>query len=280
MASASTILNGINEDLGAMRSRWGAKNVQAVLNRQIGTNNKQIPPIGKMRALYNYYRALYPASVPISYSFLRCDTLLSQQSEIKFNVNETSTQPAALTTERRLRLNDTFEVSDVAIYLWKNTSSAGVFPSLQTRKLYTYVNPFVFATAAEQAALESIYNSGRLAFKLGDKILFEGVDCLRFLRIPTTQEGAVTATTITTANAITLYRAPRDGYSSAAYPFDDNVPALTLSGNGPNYYSIYLPESIDMGTADPTLQKNYCTLWLRGFQCQNGAQQKNKKFSV
>lgn len=269
----------LNDDIGKLMNKHGRVAVQKALRGKIGMNNKEIPPVGKMRALYNYYRALYPPSIPISYSYLRCDTALAQTGEIKFNVNETSAQPAILTTERRLRLNDTFEVSDVAIYLWMNVQAAGVYPLNQTRKLYTYVNPFIWGGAGEAAALESIYNSGRLAFKLGDKILFEGVDCLRFMRIPTTQEGQVLATTITTANAVTLYRAQRDGYTDAGYPFDDNVPALTLSGNGPNYYSIFLPESINMASPTAT-QLNYCTLWLRGFQCQNGALQKNKKFSV
>lgn len=270
--------DSLNDDIGRLKQKWGVKNLQNALRKKIMVNNREIPPVGKMRSLYNYYRALYPASIPISYSFLRCDTALSQQSEIKFQVNATSAQPAPLTTERRLQLNDTFEVSDVAIYLWNNLQTAGV-PLNQTRRLYTYVNAFVWAGVGEAAALESIFNSGRLAFKLGDKILFDGVDCLRFMRVPTSQEGTVTATTITTANAVTLYRLSRDGYSSAGYPFDDNVPALTLSGNGPNYYSIYLPESVNM--ASPTAgQINYCTLWLRGFQCQNGALQRNKKFSV
>lgn len=271
--------NTLNDDIGRLINKHGRNRLQSALRAKIGVNNKEIPATGKMRALYNYYRALYPPNIPISYSFLRCDALLGQQSEIKFNVNATSGIPAPLTTERRLQLNDTFEVSDVAIYFWMNIQSGGVYPLNQTRRLYTYINPFVFAGTGEAAALESVYNSGRLAFKLGDKILFEGVDCLRFLRIPTTQEGNVTATTITTGNVITLYRAPRDGYSSAMYPFDDNVPALTLSGNGPNYYSIYMPESVNMASPTAT-QLNYCTLWLRGFQCQNGALQKNKKFSI
>jgi len=271
----------INEELNGIFRKYPRGKVVTALRRKIGVNNKEIPAITKMRSLYNYYRALYPASVPISYSYLRCDVLLSQQQEIRFNVNETSNIPQALATERRLKLNDTFEVSDVAIFLWNNIGAGDpvVYPSGQTRKLYTYVNPFIFSGANEAANLESIYNSGRLTFKLGDKILFEGVDCLRFLRVPTTQEGTVVATTITSANVETVYRQGRDGYSSAMYPFDDNVPALTLSGNGANYYTIQLPESINL--ASPTaLHQNYCTLWLRGFQCQNGAMQTNKKFSI
>lgn len=276
--------NNLADDIGRLFIKHPRNLVVEALRRKIGVNNREIPATGKMRSLYNYYRALYPASVPISYSYLRMDTQLGQQQEIKFNVNETSNIPQALVTERRLKLNDTFEVSDVAVYIWKATARTGVINQpLQTCKLYTYVNPFIFSgagTPVEAARLESIYNSGRLTFKLGDKILFEGVDVIRFMRIPTSQEGTVTATTITSADVETVYRQPRDGYSSAMYPFDDNVPALTLSGNGANYYTIQLPESIDLRSDNPDDSVNFCTLWLRGFQCQNGAMQTNKKFSV
>lgn len=269
-------LNALAEDIGRIYGKHGRQKVLNFFRGKIGVNNREIPPTGKMRALYNYYRALYPADVPISYSYLRADVQLGNNSEIKFKINE-SDAGSTLVTERRLNLNDTFEVVDAAIFLWQVPTMVGVPTDLlQKQRLYTYPNVSRFG-ATLAAALESIYNSGKIIFKLGNKILYDGIDCLRFYRVPTSQEGQVTAAYINSGGVDTTFTIDRDGYSSASYPFDDNVPALTLSGNGKNNYSISLPESVDMTKANFNV---YATLWLRGFQCQNGAQQSNKKMNV
>lgn len=276
-------LSALADDIGRLNKKFGRQAVIKHFQKQIGVNNREIPATGKMRALYNYYRALYPASVPISYSFLRSDVLLGETSEIKFHVNESDGN--SIVTERRLNLNDTFEVVDLAIYLWTvPTTGDPPVPTakFQQSKLYTYINPFIFAGATEASRMESIYNSGKIIFKLGNQILYDGIDCLRFLRIPTSQEGQITAATQNIAGdtPVVVGRIPRDGYSNAHYPFDDNIPALTLSGNGKNSYVLTLPESINLAPTAGQNRQNYISLWVRGFQCQNGAQQSNKKMTM
>lgn len=276
-------LNAIADDIGKIYQKHGRKKVLNFLRGKMNNNNREIPPTGKMRALYNFYRALYPANVPISYSFLRLDTLLGNTQEIKFTVNE-SNAGTTLPTERRLSLNDTFEVVDIStmLYTVPSTAAGNGVPTkkLQTCRMYTYPNSFVFNDSAndESRNLESIFNSGKVVFKLGNQILYDGIDCLRFLRVPTSQEGTVSAAFINSGGVNTVYRIDRDGYSSAAYSFDDNVPALTLSGNGKNAYSIQLPESINLSPVAVN-RSNYATLWIRGFQCQNGTMQDNKKMA-
>ena len=89
-------------------------------------------------------------------------------------------------TEQRLKLQDTFYVSEIGLYLVKNPSAgsnAGV--------PYTYPNPFVFPTGG--APLYAIYTGGFLSLVVNGSVIIEELDCQQFLMIPQTQQTAAFA---------------------------------------------------------------------------------------
>jgi len=248
------------------------------VKRAIFTGNKEIPPTTPGRALYNFFRAVYPANVPLPMSHLRADTLLESNSEIKFSINATdNTGAGTLKTERRLVITNTFEVLEISIRIYTVTTTAGV-PNVkfQTRKLYTYANPFVFAGANEADALQSIFNAGKLVYRLDNEILYPAIDCNRFERVPTTQEGTIT--TVTDAGVV-VGRNLRDGVDANSN-FIENIPSNTLNGNGQNEYAIQLPEAIDMAPPAGQNRLNYACIVLRGFEGISGTKQLNRKVSV
>lgn len=266
-------INAVLEGIGK-KYKMGAKKVRSL----IATYNKELPALTPQRALYNYFRGVYPPSVPLPMSYLRADSILGANSEITFNINETTTGVGnKLPVERRLKLNNTFEVLDIAIVFYTMPTTAGVpNQKFQTRKLYSYINPFIFATAAEQIALESVYNSGRIQYKLDENVLYPAIDCLRFLRVPVTQEGTIT--TVTDAGVV-VGRNLRDGWEDR-FPFTEMIPSLTLNGNGGNNFTIQMPESVDMAPVAGENRSNYCALLIRGFEGISGTQQSNRKRSV
>lgn len=242
----------------------------------IKRGNNEIPPVSQDRALFNYYRAAYPANIPLPMSHLRSDALLGTTGEIVFNIN--ATQAATiLPTERRLSLNNTFEVLYATVKLWTwDTTRA---PKLQTSLMYTYVNPFVFNSGAgvEAQNLNSIYNSGKLLYKLDNQILYPAIDCGRFERVPVSQEGQITACD---AAGTVVGRILRDGYNEYQWEYGEMIPSLTLNGNGQNLFLIQLPESIDLAPDPAAKRINYASLILHGFEGIAGTQQRNRKRAV
>ena len=136
--------------------------------------------------------------------------------------------------------------------------------------------PFYFRGSGRGAALESIYNSGKVQFKLDENVLYPAIDCLRFLRAGVTQEGTIT--TVTDAGVV-VGRNLRDEWQDK-FPFTEMIPSLTLNGNGGNNFTIQLASSIDMAPLVGQARNNYCSLILRGFEGISGTQQSNRKRSV
>lgn len=271
---------GLNYDVEEMINGLSRKHKisKAQVKKMIFQSNKEIPPTSPARALYNFFRQLYPANVPLPMSHLRADTLLDNNSEINFAINATdNTGAGTLKTERKLVITNTFEVLDISLRIYTIPTTAGV-PNVkfQTRKLYTYVNPFIFAGANEADALQSLFNSGKLIYRLDNETLYPAIDCNRFEKVPTTQEGTIT--TVTDAGVV-VGRALRDGIDSGSN-FIENIPSNTLNGNGQNTYSVQLPEAIDMNPPAGQNRLNYACLVLRGFEGISGTKQTNRKVGV
>ena len=251
--------------------------------------NAVIPGHGFRRSFYNYLKAKWePAhtGVIIQESFLRSDVLLGTASSYTFSVNESDGANVngltILPTTQRINQNDVFEACEWALVVWnQNTKDSTPY---STRRLYTYPNPNVFTGGAvagvtEADAIESLYNGGTLNVKVGTTTLIQNLDTFRFLRVPTSQEGTVTAAAEDTGTSVyNTYKIARDGYNNAAFPFDENIPFLTLNGNGKNTVSLDLVEGVNFnpafyGHADSA---NYVSLYVRGFLVANGAKQANR----
>lgn len=260
----------VEETINALSRKFGI--TKAKVRAAIMRNNNDIPPTTPNRALYNFFRSVYPANVPLPMSHLRADALLTNNTEIIFVINQTGgTTPQPV--ERRLPITNTFEVLEISLRIYKIATST---TSKQTAKLYTYVNPFIFngGGGTEAAALQSIFTAGQLQYRLDNEILYPAIDCNRFEVVPTTQEGTVTAVD----NAGVVFgRQQRDGVEKTSN-FIENIPSNTLNGNGQNTYLIKLPEAVNMAGTGST--ENWACLVLRGFEGISGTKQANRKVSV
>ena len=272
-------MDELSEDLGRMLKRFTPQQVKAALVQKGIKFNQQIPPVGnsgKWRGLYNFFRVRYPQNIPVTYSYLRADVQLGQTQTISFAINETDNSIPKLITERRLKLNDTFECVDVALLLYTNDAATIATLPLSTSRLLTYDNPFVFDTTNEAERLYAIYNVGQLKFKLSNETLFDGIACRDFYRVPTSQAGLAVSAVYNGVAPVVTGRISRDGYNNEGWPFMDLSPSLTLSGNGANSFTIELPESVNFAPSSGT-RKNYASLIIRGYQAQGGTSQSNRK---
>jgi len=120
-----------------------------------------------MRATYNALKRKFnvgKSSVIITPGYLRSEQVLSTQNQINFPilVNE-GTAPRS--TERRLGISDAFVITDLGIRIGRLTG-AGVQLTPGPIQLESFMNPAIFTVAAEQAALNTMYN-GFLSVKVG-----------------------------------------------------------------------------------------------------------------
>lgn len=269
----------LSEDIGRLIGKHGREKVGKFMQK-IAFNNKEIQPAGaggNKRAMYNFLKASYPPDVIISESYLRADVLLGTANTYTFPVLSQDAKNVANlpSTTKSLDQNDTFEVVDFCLMIW-TIANTGTIPNAATRRLYTYPNATVFAGAGEADALDGLYFGSELEYKLGTTTIYPALDCLRFYRVPTSQQGVTTAAIAGPVQ----YTIPRDGWPNSMYPWQAPLPALTVSGNSKAKFSLsYEGTSITMSPLAAQNRNNYVTLYLRGFLCSNGAKQDNKKFS-
>ena len=199
--------------------------------------NEAIAGHNYKRSFYNYLKAKWhPAKtgVILQPSFLRSDVLLGNGTSYTFSINDndgaTPNGNAVLSTTQRINQNDVFEACEWAIVLWTQDTKNN--PPVSTNILYTYANPTVFSGAAvagvtEAQAMGAIYFGGSLKIEISTTTILRTLDCLRFQRVPTSQQGTVTAAIAGPVE----YLIARDGYEGVDYMFDETVPFLRVRAN-------------------------------------------------
>lgn len=265
----------LSEDIGRLYGRYGQTKVQQFFKR-LNNANREIPPTSNnKRAMYNFTRSSYPKSVVISPSFLRSDLKLGNDSSYNFSILKSDIQAGTVlpNTSVLLDQNDTFELTKIFIGIW--TIAVSTPPPAQQSRIYSYPNKTVFDNVGESTALDGLFWGGRLLIEVGTDKIFPKVDLLRFLRVPTSQQGTVSAVNAAGGDSIIGY----DGYSTEDYPWMDSVPGITISGNGKYTFNVSLPQAQSLAPV-AGLRDNYMCLYLRGLLCSNGAKQQNRKFSV
>lgn len=222
----------------------------------------------------------------------------STLNSINFNVLQN--QGTVRATERRLNVTDMFTVTHWALYLVKAGGQPAVAPfgggtaatdsDIATARNWTYPNPYVFSTAAnglptfltnnpatamtpftqESNNMYSIYN-GFINVTIDREVVIDSFDCLRFLRVPASQQQmAQAAAAITPAAATIGYSAGAtfDQWESANYGFSEVDPQFTLNGIGDNNINITLPAPVSLAGTSST---NFVFLQLRGIRWQNAS---------
>lgn len=189
----------------------------------------------------------------LSQSFLRFEQLLTiNKSTYRFPIlaneqNEDATN--ARTTEKRLKLQSAFYVTEMMVYLANAATTTSTDLVLQT-----YPNPVIFPlakTATGGSAFYIFYN-GQMNITVNNYKIVPGLDLERFLRVPQTQLITGTAGTV-----------PITQFDGSEMNFVE--PNIVMIGSKDTELSISLPTSITTIEATPT----YAVIMMRGLLAQN-----------
>lgn len=265
-----------------------AKSVKMTRERFLKVIHEENQAIGGhnfKRTFYNYLKAKWKprhTGVILQPGYLFSSCLLGNGTSYTFSINENDGNTNAngqvvLSTTQRINQNDVFEACEWAVVIYTQDTTNN--PPFSTRILYTYENPFIFSGAAvagvtEAQAMGAIYWGGSLKIEISTTTILRNLDCLRFRRVPTSQQGVVQAAI---AGPVT-YTIPRDGFDNVDYMFDETVPFLTFNGNGNNVISLTLADGLNLTPTNYSRSNaaNYVALYVRGFLAANGAKQSNR----
>lgn len=195
--------------------------------------------------------------------YLRLETVAPSAAQSVFNFNTLDTSGIKTATERRLKLSDTFTITDISFYLGTGsaTSDAPTAAQYATQKLNTWPNPQVTAIGATQAAeLEALYN-GFLSLRIDTTTFLDSIPMRQFYRVGTSQQGVGTATGVTPVQA--------NEWTSSMYGKNELLPTIELNGQSNIEFSINLPNATDCSGASTYFVN--LVLILQGFLNQGGA---------
>lgn len=221
----------------------------------------------RKQALFNEKAGQYARAGVISTpSYLRLEALATgSTSQFLFNTLDTSGTKSV--TERRLKLNDTFTITDIAFYIQADAATTVNAPTDSERskgRLYTYPNPNVTAIGAKSDELEAIYN-GYLQLRIDSTTFVDAFAMRSFYRVGTSQ--AVTAAP--NQNGISRDEWPLSNFGRA-----EMLPSIELNGQANIEWSVNLPTAQDCSA--PASSYINLVLVLFGFLNQGAASVQDK----
>lgn len=174
--------------------------------------------------------------------FLRLETgQVPASATSVFNFNTLDTSGTKTVTERRLKLADTFTITDISFYVGAFTM-AGTSPTnseIAKQRLFTYPNPGYAGFAAKDDELEAIYN-GYLSLRIDTTTFLDSVPMRQFYRVGTSQSVAAG----TNQNGI-----GRDEWPLSMYGKTELLPTIELNGQANIEFAINLPNATDCSAA-------------------------------
>jgi hypothetical protein len=237
--------------------------------RQIDAQGGNIIPakaFSRKQAVFNEKAALYASQGVITTpGYLRLETLApynTATSSISFNTLDTSGSKTC--TERRLKLNDTFTITDISFYLGSGvngaTNETPTAAQYSVQQLNTFPNPNnpSFVTSFDE--LESLYN-GFLSLRVDTTTFLDSIPMKQFYRVATSQKGVGSATP---AQAIQA-----DEWPLSMYGRTELLPTIELNGQSNIEWSITLPNATNLSPT--SLRFTNMVLILQGFLNQGAA---------
>ena len=195
--------------------------------------------------------------------YLRLETVAPSAAQSVFNFNTLDTSGVKTATERRLKLADTFTITDISFYLGYGSATADAPTAAQfaTQKLTTWPNPQITEIGATQAAnLEAIYN-GYLSLRIDTTTFLDSIPMRQFYRVGTSQQGVLGGTGGTAVQA--------NEWPLAMYGKNELLPTIELNGQANIEFSINLPNATDCSGASTYFVN--LVLILQGFLNQGAA---------
>jgi hypothetical protein len=249
------------------------------LREQFGT---RIPALGgdivaaksfsRNQSLYNEKASQYAKQGIITTpSYLRLEQTATTVATSVINFNTLDTSGTKTVTERRLKLNDTFTVTDMAFYIIADNSGTINSPTDSERskaRMFTYPNPNITAIGNKTDELEAIYN-GFLSLKIDSTTFIDSFPMRSFYRVGTSQAGVG-------SSATSNVQIPRDEWPLMNFGRSELLPSLELNGQANIEWSITLPVAQDLSAAASTTTFIAFGLILNGFLNQGAASVQQK----
>jgi hypothetical protein len=234
----------------------------------LGGNIVAAKAFSRKQAVFNEKAQQYARQGVITTpGYLRLETLLATTgaatslNTIGFNTLDTSgtKQP----TERRLKLSDTFTITNVSFYIGGLASATVAAPTAVEQakeELHTFPNTQVACIGAMSDEIEAIYN-GYLSLRIDTTTFLDSIPMRQFYRVGDVQQGTITATGGATTN--------KSSWLSNMYGNTIMLPTIELNGQSNIEWTITLPTSVPY--TQPPLTFTNAVLVLEGFLNQGAA---------
>lgn len=220
----------------------------------------------RKQAIFNEKAAQYAGSGSITTpGYLRLESIMPNSAVSQFTFNTLDTSGTKTATERRLKLSDSFTITDISFYIGYGSATAYAPTAAQyaSQQLATFPNPRVAAMAGTTfPLLESIYN-GFLSLRVDTTTFIDSIPMRQFFRVGTSQAGVAVSTTATTGVI------GADEFPLSMYGKTELLPSIELNGQSNIEFTITLPNATNCA-AQSTYFTN-CVLILQGFLNQGAA---------
>jgi hypothetical protein len=238
--------------------------------RTIGAMGSDIIPakaFSRKQAVFNEKAAQYASQGVITTpGYLRLESLAPAAATSVFNFNTLDTSGTKTATERRLKLSDTFTVTDISFYIGYGsaTSNAPTAAQYAGQQLATFPNPNIPAFNGKDDELEVLYN-GYLQLRIDTTTFLDSIPMRQFYRVGTSQYKTGTSGGTTPSNL----PVGRDEWPLAMYGRNELLPTIELNGQSNIEWSINLPNATDCSGASSYFAN--AVLILQGFLNQGAA---------
>jgi hypothetical protein len=226
-----------------------------------GGNIAKTPAFSRKQAVFNEKAAQYARQGVITTpGYLRLEVTAQNAATSTFKFQTLETSGVQTSTERRLKLADTFTVTDFSLYLGFAGATAYVSTAAQyaVQTLHTFPNPEIFTTKADE--LQAIYN-GFLSLRVDTTTFLDSIPALQFYRVGTSQQQTAAAN---------IPQIQRDEWTSSMYGKNELLPTIELNGQSNIEWTLNLPDATNCAAAANTNNVTI-VLMLQGFLNQGAA---------
>jgi hypothetical protein len=237
-------------------------------------SNRIVPALGgdivtaqafsRKQAVFNEKSRQYArAGVITTPGYLRLETVAPSSAQSVFNFNTLDTSGLKTSTERRLKLSDTFTITDISFYLGTGlaTGDAPTAAQYATQKLNTWPNPQVTSIGTQADNLEAIYN-GFLSLRIDTTTFLDSIPMRQFYRVGTSQQGVG-------SSATNNHPIQANEWPLSMYGKNELLPTIELNGQSNIEFAINLPNATDCSGINDNFVN--LVLILQGFLNQGGA---------
>lgn len=218
----------------------------------------------RKQAVFNEKASMYARQGVITTpGYLRLESLAPNSATQTFNWQTLQTSGTQTPTERRLKLADTFTITDIGFYLGLAGATAHVPTADQYAQasLNTFPNPDtnVFGSAAA-TALEAVYN-GFISLRIDTTTFLDSIPVRQFYRVGTSQQQTAAAN---------VPQILRNEWPLSMYGKTELLPTIELNGQSNIEWSLNLPTATNCAITGGA-KAVVMTLVLTGFLNQGAA---------